>query len=521
MFRRYVYKEGLTTLLGSSGKFLINNDGQIRDVKGNELPYRRDDDGNKVVTCTSWDGERDYRVIDLVALQFKNLQIPKNRYCAVEAFVLDGDRDNTHARNVGYRFKGGTLEHDRVNGFFYVPAFPCLIVSRDGSMLSVPELKPLNMYKTSPDTKHNIVGGYIVARTRFERGRQVSVGRHRVLCLTFKDFPDSVDGLVVNHINGIPGDDRLENLEWATRGENNIHAYVNDLKSQHKRVLVRDVTTGEITEYYSISECARRLGYATDETVRQRLISSEFGKVFQDGTQIKFKNDLRPWVDVDCPKEAIAAAKKAVGVPLLVRSCFDLSVREYPSLAAAGKTLGIEDGSIKYRLTVGNKGPLFGYQFKLATDDANWPSFTIQEYRDSLKPNSFEIDARNLITGEKKTYGSIRKAESEHGLGYLSGRLRNGDQPIYDTGWQFKPSDQEWGEVVNVDEVLYRLRKEVMAREENTGRTIICANAERMSKLLGMDPKAIRQAAFTRGNKLYHGYRFRLGVSTDPWPKSI
>lgn len=109
MFRRYVYKEGLTTLLGSSGKFLINNDGQIRDVKGNELPYRRDDDGNKVVTCTSWDGERDYRVIDLVALQFKNLQIPKSRYGEVSAFVMDGNPENTHARNVGYRFKAGGL----------------------------------------------------------------------------------------------------------------------------------------------------------------------------------------------------------------------------------------------------------------------------------------------------------------------------------------------------------------------------------------------------------------------------
>lgn len=520
MFKRYVYLEGLTTLLGSSGKFLINNDGQIRNAKGNELQYRRDDDGNKVVTCLSWDGERDYRVIDLVALQFKNLQIPKSRYGEVSAFAMDGDPENTHARNVGYRFTAGPIPYEGKQGFFYVPGFPFLAISLSGSAISVKTNHELTAFITKNYQKKNIKGGYKTFNTRFAKGKSTNALRHRLLCLTFLPYPDNVDSLTVNHINGTPGDDRLENLEWATRGENNLHAYVNDLKNQHKRVLVRDITTGKVTEYYSISECARQLGYPTDETVRQRLISSEFGKIFHDGTQIKFKNDPRPWIDVDCPEDVIAASKLAMGISVLVRNCSDLSVKEYPSIASAGTALEIEASSIKYRLAVGNKAPMFGYQFKLATDVADWPSFTIKEYRDSLKPNSFKVDARNLLSGEKKTYKSINKAEAEHNLGFLNGRLKSGNQPLYESGWQFKLADQEWEDVVNVDEVLYKLRKDVMAREESTGKTIICANAERMSKLLGLDPKAIRQAAFTRGNKLYRGYRFRLGVSTDPWPST-
>ena len=39
MFKRYVYIEGLTNLLGSDGKYLINIDGQVKDVKGNDIPF--------------------------------------------------------------------------------------------------------------------------------------------------------------------------------------------------------------------------------------------------------------------------------------------------------------------------------------------------------------------------------------------------------------------------------------------------------------------------------------------------
>lgn len=50
------------------------------------------------------------------------------------------------------------------------------------------------------------------------------------------------------------------------------------------------------------------------------------------------------------------------------------------------------------------------------------------------------------------------------------------------------------------------------------GLVLIAENAFEMSKILQIDSKALREAAFTRGNRLYHGYRFRLGISSEPWP---
>jgi len=69
-----------------------------------------------------------------------------------------------------------------------------------------------------PDARSN---GYIsVELWRDGKNKRISI--HRLVAAAF--IPNSENFPVVNHLNGIRDDNRVENLEWTTRSENNFHA---------------------------------------------------------------------------------------------------------------------------------------------------------------------------------------------------------------------------------------------------------------------------------------------------------
>ena len=513
MFKRYVYVKGLIPLVGSNGEYLINILGQIKDVYGNDLPTTRDANNDLVVRCEGWDGERDYRVMDLMVIQFKGLYIPREKFGEIVAFAIDGDRDNCHAKNIGYRFKCGKLEVEGFPGFYYVPSSTRVAVNIHGEALDVmtKTFRKWTLGKSSPKKG----GNYRRLDFRYAKGMVVNISRHRAVCLVFKDYPNNVDSLVVNHIDGVPGHDWLDNLEIVTNKENTIHAYLNNLNTCDHRVLTRDVFTGEVKEYLSLSECARDLGYTIRGTLTRRLFKCPFSKVFRDGKQFKLKDDSRDWI---IPSDPHKAVKDAISeTPMIVRNCLSLEEDYYPTIGAAARATDISSPAIQYRLSVDNMSPLFGYQFKKEEDPRDWQPFTEEEYLKSLVSKSLSCEARNLFTGEKLEFPSFRKTSEYFGTARILSELTPENCVLLESGWQIKTSNAKWVEVEEPEKVCYELRKGLMAREEATGKIIVADSATQMGYLLKLDRHNLMKAAKTRGNRVYNGYRFILGTVVDEW----
>lgn len=80
---------------------------------------------------------------------------------------------------------------------------------------------------------------------------------HRLVALTFLENPQNKE--FVNHKDGNKLNNLLENLEWVTCIENNLHAIETGLSKTRKKVIQYDSNMNKIQEFNSIIECAKSL----------------------------------------------------------------------------------------------------------------------------------------------------------------------------------------------------------------------------------------------------------------------
>lgn len=201
--------------------------------------------------------------------------------------LIDG---NTSPENMilGIKRPVESLEYP---GYYLIPYFSNYVISKTGLLLK----KSDSIYITAS-----------LAQTKYYTFRMSDDGnstgnrlRHRILGYAFLPYPAEVETLDINHIDGIPGNDNIDNLEWTTRSVNNTHAVNIGLRSDNKEVQIYDTNTQTTLIFPSYSMAGRYLN-VTETTISNRVKSN--GYKCYDGYQFRNHPCADPWPVIENSK---------------------------------------------------------------------------------------------------------------------------------------------------------------------------------------------------------------------------
>lgn len=117
---------------------------------------------------------------------------------------------------------------------------------------------------------------------------------HRLMALTFIENPFPIEKPYVNHKNGNKQDYRLENLEWCSSTENNLHAVNTGLRLDNVSVKVKDYKNNTITVYGSLRQASDKLE-TTLRFEKNDISTLEKPKLISNRYEIKDIADMSPW----------------------------------------------------------------------------------------------------------------------------------------------------------------------------------------------------------------------------------
>lgn len=131
--------------------------------------------------------------------------------------------------------------------------------------------------KQSKDTS-----GYLMVYLYNNEHKRKTIKVHTLIADTFISNPNNFK--IINHINEIKTDNRVENLEWCTNKYNNIYnekaikigLKLRDSNPRKKEVFKLDDSYNIIDTYKSVREAARSTGDARNDSNIHRAIKNNF-----------------------------------------------------------------------------------------------------------------------------------------------------------------------------------------------------------------------------------------------------
>jgi HNH endonuclease len=327
------------------------------------------------------------------------------------------------------------IESTEFPGFYEISGYSQYAIAKDGNVVSRYTGRLLKGHEFI-DFRNPHKPGYVILNLIDDKGKTKRWPRHRLVALIFK-YPGIIfKDLEVNHINGIKGDDRADNLEWVTSKENTIHAFNNNLISKTKtnhHVSVRDVDTDEITKYPNINTCARDIGISV-EAVLWRLKSGE-RKIYPERKQYRHSHDDKSWYipeDIETELMLNGTNKK-----ILMRKVLTNEVLEFEKLSDLASYLKLSPSVMTKWSNLQDQPVLPGFiQLKWSHDKSPWRCVNdpyLELGKSGFKRIIKVVDTKN---DKSKLYLSATECARDNNIlkTTLNWRLKSDGKTVYSDG---------------------------------------------------------------------------------------
>lgn len=407
--------ETLKFLPYSGRRYVISQDGHVFNADGSSIETKMTEEG--LVVELAWlDGVKDYLVGMLVIVTYQPMYLPEHLWIEIEPLYYDENPCNNHVKNLTYRFRCGLLPYEERSGFFYIPTYTAYAINRHGAMVSTENNRFKTWYRVKNDLIRNSKGGYFATRVRNVPGVSGTLLRHRALCMVFKPIESAhTYDMIVNHEDGIPGNDDLDNINWSTYSVNNKHAHESGLTGGRKTaILVKDLRSGEIKKYKTLTAASKALGHINTAPIRFR-IRHRPDTLYDDYLQFKF-DDGSEWLPVDMQVEPI---KFIIGSKLAARNVFTGEVITFSSFDEGSALTGVDKQTIMIHVRDGQIMPFKGYNFSYYTEGKEWPEhgkWHLEAYKAYPVRTPDPIIVTDLETGVEKFFPSRNELAEHFGI---------------------------------------------------------------------------------------------------------
>jgi HNH endonuclease/NUMOD1 domain len=418
----------------------------------------------------------------------------------------DGNKDNLDLDNLDWQYRNyippesSPLKEKPI----IIPGYFDYEIYKNGIILDRTKSESISIYNS---------GGYkCITLRRSGTQKRDKIGLHRVLALAFLAHPLDVSDLVVNHINGIKNDNRLENLEWCSYTDNINHAYKIGLRSQNIPILAMNVETRAIQKFYSLGEFCRYLN--TDQgTIWNRLKYQRPMRPFM-GYYVKYEYDDREWPSIN----EVFPRNTSDSTPVVVKNLHTGEIMYYDSCSKAASGMGCKhSSSILNQVHKEAIEPFRGYLIKSIDDDREWPIIDI--IPDRQLSDARPIIIKNVKTGEIFEFSSASKAALEVKCNSRQIPFYAKKEPpvlLNDFIIRYNSSDFKWPEENTIAKPYTQNQptsKQIIAEHVDTKEIIKFPSIHYAARYFKRDPKVISRRVNGKATSLFNGYSFKYDVS--------